>query len=379
MKTLVLNAWSSSLKYKVFADIRCLASWNIEKITDHKLALKQVLALLVDKKKGCLKSLHEIDAIGHRVVHGGEYFQNATLITPEVIKKIQKCSDLAPLHNPANLACIQACKILMPQVKQVAIFDTAFHQTMKPENYLYALPYKYYSKYKIRRYGFHWISHQYVYDKLVTSDELRVTRKKPQKVITCHVWNWVSVTAIQNGKVIETSMGMTPMEGVIMGTRSGNIDPWIITYLMKHEKLSPNQIENILNKESGVLGISQKSSDMRDILSWYKKKDSQCTLALHMYINAIVKYIWSYTALMNWVNAIILTGAVMERSSLVRKLLMEKLWRLGTTLDTKKNDFEVKQQIISTKNSDVMVVVIPTNEELLIAEQTKELLVGKLK
>ncbi|MFA6256248.1 MAG: acetate kinase [Candidatus Absconditabacterales bacterium] len=375
MKILVINSGSSSLKYQLLdmSQNSVVAKGIVEKIgvkgssvKNHKDALTLALADL---------SVHgTIDAIGHRVVHGGEYFKNPVIITDEVIARITECSDLAPLHNPANLEGIRACISLLPNIPQVAVFDTAFHQTMQPAHYLYALPTKYYETYKIRRYGFHGTSHQYIYDKLVTSDELRVTGKKPQKVITCHVGNGVSITAIKDGKVVETSMGMTPLEGVMMGTRSGNIDPAIIPYLMTHESMTVDQINDLLNKQSGLLGISGVSSDMRDILTCIEKGDKKCSLALDMYINSLVKYIGAYTALLGGVDVIILTAGVMEHRAIVRKMLLEKLSWLGITLDIKSNQDEISSMTcISTPDSKVAVIVIPTDEELMIAKQTFKL------
>ncbi|MFA7717323.1 MAG: acetate kinase [Candidatus Absconditabacterales bacterium] len=391
MHILVLNAGSSSLKYQVLdmTDQSVVIKGIVEKIglsdsfleyeidgkkthiyqkiNNHKDALK----LVIDKSlRSKISNLSSLSAIGHRVVHGGEYFQNAVLIDDDVLAKIKACNELAPLHNPANAAGIIACKALFPGILQVAVFDTAFHQSMEPAHYLYAIPYKYYEKYKIRRYGFHGTSHQFVYDKLVTSNELRVMGKKPQKVITCHVGNGVSITAIKDGKVIETSMGMTPMEGVMMGTRCGNIDPGVLTFLMKKEGLSPEQLEDMLNQESGLLGVSGVSSDIRDILAGCKIQDARCILALEMYINSIAKYIGAYAALLGGVGAIVLTGGVMEHRAIVRMMLIEKLAWMGITLDKQANQDEISaEKLISTPDSLVKVVVIPTDEELMIAKE----------
>jgi len=319
------------------------------------------------------------DAIGHRVVHGGEYFQQPVIITDEVISKIEECVDLAPLHNPANLAVILACKELFPGVTQVAVFDTAFHQTMQPAHYLYALPTKYYETHKIRRYGFHGISHQYVYEQLITNYKLQITNSKKSvndlKVITCHIGNWASITAIKNGKVVETSMGMTPLEGLIMGTRSGNIDPAIITYLMTHESMTAEQIDNLLNTQSWLLGVSWVSNDMRDIIAWIEQWNKKCSLALDMYINSLVKYIWSYVALLWWVDVIVLTAGVMEHRTMVRTMLLEKLSWMWVDIDIQSNQNDVPlEKIVSTPDSKVTVVVIPTNEEYMIAKETVNLI-----
>jgi len=389
MKILVLNAWSSSLKYQLFDMEKnvVVVKWNVEvtppyrsghvwengsEIKNHREALTSIFATMT----AAGYELSTIDGIGHRVVHGGEYFQQPVIITDEVISKIEECSDLAPLHNPANLQAILACKELLPELKQVAVFDTAFHQTMEPAHYMYALPMKYYDKYKVRRYGFHGTSHQFVYDKLVTSNELRVTWKKPQKVITCHVGNGVSVTAIKDGKVVETSMGMTPLEGVMMGTRSGNIDSAIIPYLMKHESMAVDQVMNVLNKESGLLWVSGMSNDMRDILDWCKTQDVRCMLALEMYIASLLKYIWSYVALLDGVDALVLTAGIMENQSEIRTLLLQRLWRLWIAIDEKANTHIDWMTKISTEDSKVAVFVIPTNEELMIAQETFGLMIN---
>lgn len=374
MKILVLNAWSSSLKYQLF-DIEkneVLVKWNIEKIWEngseiknHTEALHSILPdVSVDGKL-------EFDVIGHRVVHGGEYFQQPVIITDDVIARIEECSDLAPLHNPANLQAIMACKTLLPEVKQVAVFDTAFHQSMEPAHYLYAIPMKYYDKYKIRRYGFHGISHQYVYEQLMQNVEFRIQNlKKPEKVITCHIGNGASITAIKDGKVVETSMGMTPLEGVMMWTRSGDLDPAIIPYLMKHESLIIDQVMNVLNKESGLLWVSEISNDVREILAGVHAGNEKCILALEMYINSMVKYIWSYVALLGWVDVIVLTAGVMEHRWIIRKMLVERLSRLGIVLDEQANVDEIDWITkISTQDSQVAVFVISTNEELMIAEE----------
>lgn len=368
------------------------AKWNVEKIwfhdsflkhsrdeltetvtkelATHTEALQLVMDVLIAPTTWVLSSLDELDAIGHRVVHGGEYFQNPVIITDEVIARIEECSDLAPLHNPANLQAIFACKALLPMISQVAVFDTAFHQTMDEEHYLYALPKKYYDTYKIRRYGFHGISHQYVYETLVEKYQLK---NKGAKVITCHIGNGASVTAIIDGKVIETSMGMTPLQWLIMGTRCGDIDPAIIPYLMKHENLTYAEIDTILNKQSWLLGVSGVSSDLRDVEDWVAQWHADCIIAINMYVNAIVKYIWAYTALMGWVDHIVLTAGVWEKSDYIREQLMWKLGGLNITFDEKANSGVRWACIISGAGSAAMVEVIPTNEELMIAKETFKL------
>ncbi len=396
MKILVLNSWSSSLKFQVLdmENETLMIKWNIEKIwlewsyltydvagssehvdqqvKDHHEAVHLMFDVLTWGKFQILSSLSELGAIGHRVVHGGEYFSTPVKIDDAVIEKIQLCSDLAPLHNPANLAGITVCTQLAPEVPQVAVFDTAFHQTMPAEYFLYPIPYEYYTKYRVRRYGFHWTSHQYVYTRLM--EILKNWKMEAWKVITCHIGNGASLTAIMNGKVLETSMGMTPLGWLMMGTRSGDIDPGIITMLMRKEWLTPDQMENILNKKSGLLGVSEKSSDLRDILAGWREGDERSTITLNMYVDSIVKYIGAYVALMNGVDAIVLTAGIMERSEPVRKLLLEKLARLGSTLDAKKNIQVDEERCITTKDSKVPVYVIPTNEELMIAEETYRLI-----
>ncbi len=400
MKILVLNAWSSSLKYQLFAmesDV-VLAKWIVEKIwmdgsflnythatieetitmelPSHKEAFKLIIDTLMVPSTGVLTSLNDLHAIGHRVVHGGEYFQDPVIITDEVIHKITLCTDLAPLHNPANLSAILACKEIVPHIPQVAVFDTAFHQTMQPANYLYALPKKYYDQYKVRRYGFHGISHQYVYTTLLEKlrdweiERLDHWNLDALKVITCHIGNWASIAAIQNGKVIETSMGMTPLEGLMMGTRCGNIDPAIIPYLMKHENMTPDQIDTMLNKYSGLLWVSGVSADMRDIIAGAEQGNLHCETTITMYVNAMVKYIWSYMALLWGVDCIVLTAGVMERSKFIRARLLNRLAWLGIFLDIQANDSVSWITVISTLASKVKVVVIPTNEELMIAKDT---------
>lgn len=384
MKILVINTWSSSLKYQLFDMEKniLILRWNIEKIweewsifsnyTDALLSLEVILSTAWNM---------DIDAIGHRVVHWGEYFKNPVIITDEIIGIIDSCSDLAPLHNPANLEAILACKTLFPSVPQVAVFDTAFHQTMEPAHYLYPISYSYYEKYKIRRYGFHGISHQYVYEKLIEKlrsgeiEKLKEVKVEDLKVITCHVGNWVSITAIKNGKVVETSMGMTPLEWLMMGTRSGNIDPAIITYLMSHESMTVNQIDDLLNKQSGLLWISWLSNDMRDVIAWVEQWNKKCSLAVDMYINSLVKYIWSYVALLWWVDVIVLTAGIMEHRTIVRAMLLEKLSWMWITVDVEANQQSIPlEKIVSASDSKITVVVIPTNEELMIAKETFELI-----
>ena len=336
------------------------------KFQDHKESISQIFKLFLEK---VIKSLDEINAIGHRVVHGWEYFSDSVIIDDKVIEKIKECSILAPLHNPANLMGIFACRDLIPSVKQVAVFDTAFHQSMKSESFLYAIPYRFYQDYKIRKYWFHGTSHKYVYQKL-----LELEKDNNLKVITCHIGNWASISAIKDWNVIDTSMWFTPLEWLVMWTRSGDLDPAVVTYLMKKEKLSPDEIENILNKKSGLLWLSEKSSDMRDIIDWYKSWDEKSQNALNIFVNRILKYIGAYVSILNWLDVIVFTAWVLERSSFVRKMIVDKLWRLWITLNEKINEkCYSAEQIISTKNSKVKVIVIPTNEELMIAKDTYHL------
>lgn len=371
MKILVINAWSSSLKYQLFDmnTTTVLVKWNIEKIwvqwsavMTHKDALQSVVVILTEWWN------LDIDAIGHRVVHWWEYFKSSVVITSDVLAKITECSDLAPLHNPINIEWIRACEELFPNIQQIAVFDTAFHQTMEPAHYLYPLPMKYYETHKIRRYGFHWTSHQYIYEKLLADYDVV---PKNLKVITCHIGNGASITAIKDWKVIETSMGMTPLEWLMMGTRSGNIDPAIIPYLMEHEAMDTQHINDLLNKQSWLLGVSWVSSDMREIFAAQEKWDKNCQLALNMYTNSLVKYIWSYVALLWGVDVIVLTAWIMEHRTQLRSELLKRLSYLGIVIDKEANEnTDILEKKISAPESQVSVFVIPTNEELMIANQT---------
>ena len=390
MKILVLNSGSSSLKYQLFdmEKEEVLAKWLVERIwiewskikhktatgikhdveeflENHEIALNKVLNLLIDPEVWALKDLKEIDAVGHRMVHGGESFSKSTLITDEVKKTFKELTDLAPLHNPANLMGVEAVEKVLPWIPNVGVFDTAFHQTMKPENFLYALPYKRYEEYKIRRYGFHGTSHRYVSQRIS-----EILGRKDLKVITCHVGNWASISAIKNGEVVETSMGLTPLEGVIMWSRCGNIDPAIIPFMMKKENLSADQIDKIMNKESWVLGLSWKSSDHRDIEDWYNAGNEREITIMKMYTNAILKYIGAYAALLEWVDAIVFTAWVLENSKLQRQLIAEKLGWLGVDYDASKNDFRGEERCLTKENSKVQLWVVPTDEELMIAKDT---------
>ena len=338
----------------------------------HVEAIQLVLDALTDAKTGVISSLSEIGAVGHRIVHGGEKFARATIITNEVMKAIEECSDLAPLHNPANLIGITACQKLMPKTPMVAVFDTAFHQTMPEEAYLYAIPYSYYEKYKIRRYGFHGTSHSYVSKKAA---EVLGREYTTMKIIVCHLGNGASVSAVENGKSIDTSMGLTPLEGLIMGTRSGDLDPSIMEFIAHKEGKSVDEIMNVLNKESGVLGLSGGfSSDFRDLEDAYEAGQTASVRAMTAFAYRVVKYIGAYAAAMNGVDAICFTAGLGENSPLIRKLIGERLGYLGITIDAEQNNKRGEDTVISTKDSKVKVLVIPTNEELAIARETVELL-----
>lgn len=395
MKILVINCGSSSLKYQ-FIDMTnesVLAKGLCERIgidgsnlkhtpegkeavifnepmKDHTDAVKMVIDALLNPEYGVIKSVNEISAVGHRVVHGGEFFSSSVIITEDVKKAIEACNELAPLHNPPNLIGINACEKLMPNTKQVAVFDTAFHQTMPEKAYLYAIPYKYYEKYKIRRYGFHGTSHKFVSQQVA---EMIGKPLEELKIITCHLGNGASVAAIKNGKVIDTSMGFTPLEGLVMGTRSGDIDPAVITFLMNKENLSIKEVENILNKESGVLGLSGVSSDFRDIESAVKDGNKQAKAALDVFYYQVAKYIGAYTAAMNGVDAIVFTAGLGENSGSARSNICEYIKFLGVNINSEANSKRGSAIQISTEDSKVKVFAIPTNEELVIARDTKEL------
>lgn len=396
MDILVINCGSSSLKYQlinanteeVLASGLCdrigisggqfsYKPKNGEKIIqdvdmpDHKVAVTLVLNTLIDPKIGVVKSFDDIKATGHRVVHGGEHFTKSARINDEVIHHIEECADLAPLHNPANLLGIRASQHLMPNKPMVAVFDTAFHQTMPPRAYIYGIPYEYYEKYKIRRYGFHGTSHSYVSKR--TAEFLGIALEN-SKIITCHLGNGSSICAVENGKSIDTSMGLTPLEGLVMGTRSGDLDPAIVDYIAQKENLSTKEIINILNKKSGVLGISGLSSDFRDLLGADEAGNLKARFAREVFAYRVAKYIGSYTAALTGVDAIAFCAGVGENAKFIRAKIVSHLQFLGITLDTQANLATIgKEGIISTKDSKVKVCVIPTNEELMIARDTKAL------
>ncbi|HRU50280.1 MAG TPA: acetate kinase, partial [Candidatus Absconditabacterales bacterium] len=339
-------------------------------IKNHDEALKMVLDLLVDTEVGVIKSLDEISAVGHRVVHGGEKFSESIIINEEVKAEVKKLVSLAPLHNPANIMGIESVERLLPNVPNVAVFDTAFHQTMEATNYLYALPRELYEKHGIRRYGFHGTSHNYVSHRAC---EILGREYATKKIITCHIGNGGSVTAIKDGKVVDTSMGLTPLEGVIMGTRCGDIDPAIIPFLIKNMNMSIDEIDEMLNKKSGMLGISGNFSDHRDIENGYNAGKERETLVINMYTKGILKYIGAYAAYMNGVDVIVFTAGTLENSALQRKLIVDNLGYLGIKLDENKNNFRGEERIISTDDSKVKAIVVPTNEELMIAKDTYKL------
>ena len=392
MNVLVINCGSSSLKYQLIdsESEAVLAKGLCERIgidgrlvyqktgldkeiteaamPTHKQAIQMVLDALVNPKTGAIASLSEIDAVGHRVVHGGEKFAASTLLTPEVLKGIEECNDLAPLHNPANLIGIDACKELMPNVPMVGVFDTAFHQTMPKKAYLYGLPHEYYEKYKVRRYGFHGTSHSFVSKR--TAEFLGMDLKN-SKIIVAHLGNGASISAVLNGECVDTSMGLTPLEGLVMGTRSGDIDPAIMEFIAKKENLDIEGIMNVLNKKSGVQGMSGLSSDFRDLQAGHEAGNELAPNAIEVFSYRVAKYIGSYVAAMNGVDAIAFTAGIGENVNLVREKVMSYLGYLGVTVDQAVNDAtHGDEAIISTADSKVKVCVIPTNEELAIARET---------
>ena len=338
---------------------------------DHTEAIRLVLEALTNPKTGVVKNLEEIGAVGHRVVHGGEKFAQSVVIDDEVMKAIEECNDLAPLHNPANLIGINACRALMPDTPMVAVFDTAFHQTMPEEAYMYGLPYEYYRKYKIRRYGFHGTSHSYVSKR--AADVLGMSYEN-LKIIVCHLGNGASVSAVKHGRCIDTSMGLTPLQGLIMGTRCGDIDPAIIEFLAHKENKSIDEIMAVLNKKSGVLGLSDNlSSDFRDLEEGYHKGDENAIRALKTFCYNVAKYIGAYAAAMNGVDVICFTAGVGENAAIVRTFVCEYLGYLGVKIDQEANGKRGEDTVISTVDSRTSVLVIPTNEELAIARETVRL------
>ena len=392
MNVLVINCGSSSLKYQLInSDTEAvLAKGLCERIgldgrlvyqkagcekeiteTDmptHKQAIKLVLDALLNEETGAIKDLAEIDAVGHRVVHGGEKFATSTILTDEVIAVIEECNDLAPLHNPANLIGIRACQELMPNVPMVAVFDTAFHQTMPNVAYMYGLPYEYYEKHSVRRYGFHGTSHSFVSKRAA---EILGKDYKELKTIVCHLGNGASICAVKNGESVDTSMGLTPLEGLIMGTRSGDIDPSIIEYIAQKENLTLSQVINVLNKKSGVEGMSQVSSDFRDLRAAADAGNEKAQMTLNAYTYRVAKYIGSYVAAMNGVDVICFTAGLGENDSQTRANILAYLEYLGITVDKEANEKACgKEGIITTADSKVICMAIPTNEELAICRET---------
>ena len=395
MKILVLNCGSSSVKYKLLdmTSKEVLGSGGVEKIgmkgsflkhtkqngekvilegevLEHQLAIEYILGVLTSEKHGCIKNMEEIDAVGHRVVHGGEKFNSSVVITDEVIRNIEACIEIAPLHNPPNLAGIFAISDLLPQIPQVAVFDTAFHQTMPEHAYMYGIPYSLYKKYGIRRYGFHGTSHRYVSRRACEFLGLDYNKTK---IITAHIGNGGSITAIENGKSVDTSMGFTPVEGLMMGTRSGDVDLGVVTYLMEKEMISTSAATTLFNKHSGVLGVSGISSDMRDIEKAISEGNQRAKLALDMYEYRIKKYIGAYAAALNGFDVLVFTGGVGENQTATREKICKGLTFMGIEVDSEVNKIRGEEILISTKNSKVKVVVIPTDEEYMIAADTMEL------
>lgn len=392
MKIFVVNCGSSSLKYQLInmVDESVLAKGLVERIgidgstlkhiptgkesvtvteviANHSVGIKMVLDILTDPNHGVIESLEEIAAIGHRVVHGGEKFADSVLIGLDVLKSIELCSMMAPLHNPANLLGVEACEKLMPSTPQVAVFDTAFHQTMPKQAYLYGLPYELYEKYALRRYGFHGTSHKYVAQRAADIMDEHMTNLR---IITCHLGNGASIAAVKYGKCIDTSMGYTPLEGLVMGTRSGEIDPAIIPFLMEKENLNAKEIDEYLNKKSGILGISGISSDFRDVEQAASEGNERAQLAIDIFAYKVKKYIGSYVAAMGGVDAIVFTAGLGENSPFMRDKICNGLEYLGTRIDKERNMVRGKEQEISVKRAPVKIFVIPTNEELVIARDT---------
>ena len=395
MKVLVINCGSSSLKYQLIDSETevALAVGLCERIgidgrlnhtpnggekvvieqamPDHEVAIRMVLDALTNENYGVIKNLDEIDAIGHRLVHGGEKFTKSVIIDDEVIAGVEECSPLAPLHNPANLIGVRACQAIMPGVPNIGVSDTAFHQTMEPVAYMYGLPYEYYEKYKVRRYGFHGTSHSFVSKRAIQMLNLDPDNSK---IIVCHLGNGSSISAVKNGKVVDTSMGMTPMEGLVMGTRCGDMDPTIVEYLAHSLNKSLEEVMVILNKKSGVLGISGVSSDFRDLDKASNEGNERAKLAVEVFSYRTAKYIGSYIAAMNGVDAIVFTAGLGENNIVVREQVLNHFGYMGITLDKEANQIRGEEKIISTPDSKVTVAVIPTNEELAIAHETVALL-----
>ena len=398
MKILVLNCGSSSIKYQLFlmegSNWDVLAKGGVEKIglkgsflkhekqngekvllegeiLDHQTGIDYILGVMLSERHGCIASMEEIDAVGHRVVHGGEAFNSSVFITNEVITKMEDCIDLAPLHNPPNLKGIKAILSLLPNVPQVGVFDTAFHQTMPRHAYMYAIPFSLYKKYGVRRYGFHGTSHRYVSQR--ACEILNVDYTK-QRIISCHLGNGASVTAIKNGESVDTSMGFTPLEGLMMGTRCGDLDVGAVTYIMDKELIGTRSASTLFNKHSGMLGVTGISSDMREIEAAVAKGDAMATLGMEMYTYRIKKYIGSYAAAMGGVDILIFTGGIGENDDSTRSLVCNELDYMGVVMDANKNKgLRGREMDISTEGTKVRIMVVPTNEELVIAQDTKQI------
>jgi len=401
MKILVLNCGSSSIKYQLFTmtSRTVVAKGGIEKlgmkgsflkhvrqdgqvvvfegeILDHKVGVEYILGILTSEKHGCMKGLEELDAVGHRVVHGGERFNSSALLTEEILEEITKCIDIAPLHNPPNLKGIRAMEELIPGIPQVGVFDTAFHQTMEPKAYMYGIPYALYKKYGIRRYGFHGTSHRYVTKRAC---ELLGVDYNTQKIISCHLGNGASVAAIKNGKSFDTSMGFTPIEGLVMGTRCGDLDVGVVHYIMEKEEIGLRSASTLFNKHAGMLGISGVSSDMREIEQAKAKGNERATLALDIYNYKVKKYIGSYIAAMGGLDILIMTGGIGENAGTTREGVLCDLDFLGISLDYEKNKSFRSEGLISTPESKVKIIVVPTDEELMIALDTEEIVFNRTK
>ncbi len=398
MKILVINCGSSSIKYQLLdmrseEDYSLLAKGLLEKITlpdskithkptggtpvvktlsvpDHTIGMQVVLSMLTDPQSGVIKSFDEIDAVGHRIVQGADYFDGSVVVDEDVMEKIKICCDFAPLHNPAHILGIRAVQKVLPSVPQVVVFDTAFHQSMAPKNYMYALPYEYYQKYKVRRYGAHGTSHQYVSREGAKLAGLDIN---DSRIITCHIGNGSSVTAIKDGKCVDTSMGFTPLEGMIMGTRCGLIDANIVPYIMKKEGLTPDQMTDIMNKKSGFLGLSGKSSDMRDVMGYAEQGDERAQLVLDKVVLDITKLVAAYIAELNGVDLIVFTAGIAENNAWLREDVCKNFSYMGIKIDKTVNDAAHEAAIISCADSTVKVALVPTDEELMIARDTMRL------
>ncbi|MCH5274179.1 MAG: acetate kinase [Lachnospiraceae bacterium] len=396
MKILVINCGSSSLKYQLIdmANENVLAKGLCERIgidgsklthkpagkdvlekteemPDHQVAVRLVLDALQDPTYGVISNVNEISAVGHRVLHAGKYYSDSIVVNEDVKRVVRSCFDLGPLHNPANLIGIEACEAAMPGIPNVAVFDTAFHQTMPEKAYMYAIPYEYYEKYDIRRYGFHGTSHRFVSKRTIEFGNLNPDNSK---VIVCHLGNGGSISAVVNGKCVDTSMGLTPLEGLIMGTRSGDLDPAVVQYIANKEGKNVNEVVDILNKKSGILGVSGVSSDFRDVQKAQKEGNHRADIAIAAFVYRVAKYIGSYAAAMNGVDAITFTAGVGENDAGIRREICSYLGYLGVTLNEEKNKIRGEEVEISGADSKVKVYIIPTNEELAIARETKDLI-----